>query len=153
MAAGLTVEQDRIEDAMARLGDLLAREGAGSTGPRDLRLDAPLMPGAATPELVARIEAAGPFGQGSPAPRFAFPDVAILNCRQVGANHLKVSFGDGLGARLDGIAFDAWESPLGHALAGHGGARFHLAGRIEVSHWGGRQRVELRLEDAARAGS
>ncbi|WP_241239827.1 single-stranded-DNA-specific exonuclease RecJ [Silicimonas algicola] len=153
MAAGLTVEQDRIEDAMARLGDLLAREGAGSTGPRDLRLDAPLMPGAATPELVARIEAAGPFGQGSPAPRFAFPDVAILNCRQVGANHLKVSFGDGLGARLDGIAFDAWESPLGQALAGHGGARFHLAGRIEVSHWGGRQRVELRLEDAARAGS
>ena len=152
MAAGLTVARDRLDEAMARLGELLAREGAGAVGPRDLRLDAPLMPGAATPELVARIEAAGPFGQGAPAPRFAFPDVSILHCRQVGANHIKVSFGDGLGARLDGIAFDAWDSPLGQALAGHRGARFHLAGRIEISHWGGRQRVELRLEDAAPAG-
>ena len=56
-----------------------------------------------------------------------------------------------LGARLDAIAFGAFDGPLGPALANHGGARFHLAGRIEVSHWGGRQKVELRLEDAAPA--
>ena len=34
MAAGLTVAQDRIEPAMARLGDLLARQGADRVGPR-----------------------------------------------------------------------------------------------------------------------
>lgn len=151
MAAGLTVARDRLDDAMARLSDLLARQGAGSEGPRHLHIDAALMPGAATPELVERIEAAGPFGQGAPAPRFAFPDMAILYAREVGTGHLKLSFGDGLGARLDAIAFGAFDGPLGPALTNHGGARFHLAGRIEVSHWGGRQKVELRLEDAAPA--
>ncbi|MDJ1017606.1 MAG: single-stranded-DNA-specific exonuclease RecJ [Paracoccaceae bacterium] len=151
MAAGLTVAPDRIEDAMSRLSELLAKEGAGAAGPRDLRLDAVLMPGAATVELIEAVEQAGPFGQGAPAPRFAFPDAAILDAREVGSGHLKLTFGDGLGARIDAIAFGAFDGPLGPALAGHGGARFHLAGRLEVNHWRGRQSPQLRLDDAAPA--
>ena len=151
MAAGLSVARDAIPAAMERLAELLEKQGAGAGGPRDLRIAAPLMPGAATVELVQKMEAAGPFGQSAPAPRFVFPDAAILHARQVGTGHLKISFGDGLGARLDGIAFNAFDSALGQALTTHGGARFHLAGRIEISHWGGRQKVELRLEDAAPA--
>ena len=88
MAAGLTVAADQIEPAMERLAALLARQGAGAQGPRDLRIDAALMPGAATVELVTQVEAAGPFGQSAPAPRFAFPDVQILHARQVGSGHL-----------------------------------------------------------------
>ncbi len=152
MAAGLTVAEDQIEAAMERLGALLAREGAGRDGPRDLRIDALLMPGAATVELVDKIEAAGPFGQSAPAPRFAFPDVSILHAKQVGSGHLKLTFGDGLGARREAIAFDAFDGPLGTALSNHRGTRFHLVGRLGISHWGGRQKVELRLEDAAPAG-
>ena len=151
MAAGLTVAEDKIEAAMERLGELLARAGAGRDGPRDLRIDAALMPGAATVDLVEQIEAAGPFGQSAPAPRFAFPDVAILHAKKVGAGHLKLTIGDGLGARLEAIAFGAFDGPLGPALANHRGARFHLAGRLGISQWGGRQKVELRLEDAAPA--
>lgn len=151
MAAGLTVARDQLEPAMARLEELLAREGAGQGGPKDKRIDAALMPGAATVDLIEQIETAGPFGQSAPAPRFAFPDVVILHTKRVGTGHLKVSFGDGLGARLDAILFDAFDGPLGPALTSHGGARFHLAGRLEISQWGGRKRVELRLEDAAKA--
>lgn len=151
MAAGLTVERDQLEPAMARLEELLAKAGAGQGRARDKRIDAALMPGAATVELIEQIEAAGPFGQSAPAPRFAFPDVVILHTKRVGTGHLKVSFGDGLGARLDAIAFGAFDGPLGPALASHGGARFHLTGRLEISQWGGRKRVELRLEDAALA--
>ncbi len=139
MAAGLTVARDQLEAAMARLSELLAKQGAGTSGPRDLRLDATLMPGAATVELIELIEAAGPFGQSAPAPRFAFPAAKILHAKQVGSGHLKVSVGDGLGARLDAIAFGAFDSDLGPTLMNHGGARFHLAGRLEINHWGGRQ--------------
>lgn len=151
MAAGLTVARDRLEPAMARLGALLAKQGAGAGGPSDLRLDGMLMPGAATVELIEQIEAAGPFGAGAPAPRFAFADVAIHFTKRLGDSHLKLSFGDGLGARLDAIMFGAYDTPMGAALEGHGGARFHLAGRLEINRWGGRQTVQLRLEDAARA--
>ncbi len=151
MAAGLTVARDQLESAMQRLGDLLAKQGAGDIGPADLRLDGILMPGAATVELIDQIENAGPFGAGAPAPRFAFPDCQILFAKQVGANHLKISFGDGLGARIDAISFGAMDGPLGPMLMGHNGARFHLAGRLEINIWQGRQSVQLRLEDAAPA--
>ena len=151
MAAGLTVAADQLEAAMARLGELLAKQGADKIGPADLRLDGILMPGAATVELIQQIEQAGPFGAGAPAPRFAFPDVQILFAKQVGANHLKLTFGDGLGARIDAISFGAMDGPLGPMLTGHNGARFHLAGRLEINTWQGRQSPQLRLEDAAPA--
>ncbi|MEX5729610.1 single-stranded-DNA-specific exonuclease [Rhodovulum iodosum] len=150
MAAGLTVAETDIEPAMARLGELLAKQGAGAAGPADLRLDGLLMPGAATVDLIAQIETAGPFGAGAPAPRFALPDVKIAHTRKVGESHLKLTIADGLGARLDAIAFGAFDGPLGPLLEGHGGARFHLAGRLEINTWGGRRQPQLRLEDAAR---
>jgi single-stranded-DNA-specific exonuclease len=151
MAAGLSLSEEQLEPAMARLSDLLARQGADALGPRDLRLDGMLMTTAATVELIESLEAAGPFGAGAPAPRFVFPDQQIRFCKRVGASHLKLSFSDGTGTTIDAIAFGAFDGPLGPAIESHGGKRFHLAGRLEVNSWGGRQRVQLRLEDAAAA--
>ncbi|THH35706.1 single-stranded-DNA-specific exonuclease RecJ [Aliishimia ponticola] len=151
MAAGLTVAEDQIDAAMARLSELLARQGAGALGPADLRLDGMLMPGAANVDLVEMLENAGPYGAGASGPRFAFGDCAILFAKRVGESHLKITFGDGLGARLDAIAFSAFDGPLGPALLDHGGKRFHLAGRLDINTWQGRQSVQLRLEDAALA--
>lgn len=151
MAAGLSLKEDQLEAAMGRLSELLAKQGAGSAGPSDLRLDGVLMTGAATPELITQIETAGPFGAGAPAPRFVFPDQQITFAKRVGDSHLKLSFGDGMGPRIDAIAFGAYDGPLGARLSESGGARFHLAGRLEINTWGGRQKVQLRLEDAAEA--
>ena len=151
MAAGLTVARNQLEPAMERLSELLAKQGAGQGGPADLKIDSVLMPGAATIELIETIEQAGPFGAGAPAPRFAFPDVVITFTRRIGDSHLKLSFGDGMGARIEAICFGAYDGPLGAMLESHGGARFHLAGRLEINHWNGRQTVQLRLEDAAPA--
>jgi single-stranded-DNA-specific exonuclease len=150
MAAGLTVAEGRIEAAMARLADLLARQGAGSGGPADLPLDGLLMPPAATLDLVEMIEAAGPFGAAAPAPRFAFADQGVT-ARRLGTGHLKISFGDETGARLEGVAFGAFDGPLGPLLETAVGSRFHLAGRLERNSFNGRTRVQFRLEDAARA--
>lgn len=151
MAAGLTVARDQLEPAMARLGELLGKQGAGSAGPGDLRLDAVLMPGAASVDLVRQIEAAGPFGAGASAPRFAFAHMRISFARQVGQGHLKIRFGDGAGGSLDGIAFGAFDGPMGTALCNHGGKLFHLAGRLDINTWGGQSKVQLRLDDAAQA--
>jgi len=150
MAAGLSVAEDRLEAAMARLADLLARQGAGAEGPRDLRIDSLLMPSACTPAFVEQIEAAGPFGQAAPAPRFAFADVAV-SPRRMGEKHLKLAVSDGMGAQVEAVAFGAFDGPLGPALEGAGHRRLHLAGRLELNQWGGKTRVQLRLEDAALA--
>lgn len=151
MAAGLTVARDAIPAAMERLSVLLARQGAGATGPADLPLDGLLMPEAATTALVAALDRAGPFGAAAPAPRFAFPAMLVHSARALNGGHLKLAVGDGLGHRLDAIAFGAAEGPLGRALLRAGGLRFHLAGRIETNLWQGRQTVQLKLEDASPA--
>jgi single-stranded-DNA-specific exonuclease len=151
MAAGLTVAQDLLEPAMTRLSALLEKQGSGRAGPADLRIDGLMTPGVASVELITQIEGAGPFGAGAPGPRYAFADVQIEFAKRVGDNHLKVSFGNGLGGRIDAISFGAFDTPLGAALENHGGARFHLVGRLEINTWRGRQSVQLQLQDAARA--
>ncbi len=148
MAAGLSLSRAQLEPAMARLTELLARQGAGDGGPSDLRLDGTLMPAAATPELIARIEAAGPYGAGASAPRFALPGLRIKHTRPVGESHLKLTLGDGGPVTIDAICFDAGRLGL-DALQAHGGRSVHVAGRVELNHWQGRARVQLRLDDAA----
>lgn len=151
MAAGLTVSSDKLEPAMERLAELLAKQGAGDLGPADLKLDGMLMPGAATVPLIEQIDQAGPFGAGAPAPRYGFPDLQVRFAKRIGESHLKLSLSDGLSSGIDAICFGAFDTALGPRLLDHGGARFHFAGRLEINTWGGRQSVQLRLEDAAEA--
>ncbi|MEM1428597.1 MAG: single-stranded-DNA-specific exonuclease RecJ [Pseudomonadota bacterium] len=151
MAAGLTVRAERLEAAMARLGELLSRQGAAAPGPLSLAIDGVVMPEAATVDLIDHLDSAGPFGSGAPAPRFAMPDLRLLHAREVGTGHLKLTFGSDAGSRLDAIAFGAMGTSLGAALMQRSGARFHVAGRLEVNTWQGRRAPQLRLDDAAPA--
>lgn len=150
MAAGLTLTRAQLQPAMERLAGLLARQGAGAGRPSDLRIDSLLTIGAATVALVEEIENAGPFGASAPAPRFAFADVAV-STRRVGESHLKLTLSDGTGPGLDAIAFGAFDGPLGPVFETAGHRRFHVAGKLELNHWNGRTRVQLRLDDAALA--
>ena len=150
MAAGLSLTRAQLEPAMARLTELLARQGAGAQGPQDLRIDSLLATSAATVALIEQIESAGPFGQAAPAPRFAFAN-AQVSARRIGESHLKLSISDGSGPALDAIAFGAFDGPLGPALETPGHQRFHVAGKLELNHWNGRTKVQLRLDDAAPA--
>ena len=149
MAAGLSLAEGSIEAAMARLSELLGKQGAGQQGPKDLRLDGVLMPGAATVDLIEQLDAVGPFGAAAPAPRFGFANMQISFCKRVGTAHLKLRFGDSSGAQLDAIAFGAFDSALGCVLEGHGGGLFHVAGRLEINEWRGRKTPQVRVEDAA----
>ena len=148
MAAGLSLTRAQLQPAMDRLAELLARQGADAVRPHDLRIDGLLTIGAATVALVEEVENAGPFGSAAPAPRFAFSNVAI-SARRIGDRHLKLTLSDGTGPGLDAIAFGAFDGPLGPALETPGHRRFHVAGKLELNHWNGRNRVQLRLDDAA----
>jgi single-stranded-DNA-specific exonuclease len=148
MAAGLTLTRSQLEPAMDRLAELLARQGAGGSDPHDLRIDSLLTTGAATVALVEEIENAGPFGAAAPAPRFAFANVA----GQCAPDRRKPSETDPDGRRRPRAGrhrFGAFDGPLGPALETPGHRRFHVAGKLELNHWNGRTRVQLRLDDAA----
>ncbi len=151
MAAGLTLSRSMLEPAMEKLSELLKKQGADKLATSDLYLDSVLMPTAATIDLIAQLDEAGPFGAGAPHPRFAFPDMEIKFAKRVGENHLKIRFGDGIGKSIDGMIFGAYDTALGPALEHHDGRRFNLAGQLEINEWQGKRAVQLRLEDAAPA--
>jgi single-stranded-DNA-specific exonuclease len=149
MAAGLTVEEAQLEAAMARLAELLGKQGAGEAGPQELQVDATVMPGAITAALIAQLEQAGPFGQGARAPRFALPDVRVSYAKPVGQGHLKMVLSDGGPVRLEAIAFGAADNGIAAAITQAAGAPLHVVGRLEINTWGGRQTPQLRVEDVA----
>ncbi len=150
MAAGLSLHRDNLDPAMARLSDLLAAQGAGEIGPANLYLDGVARVNAIDAELIDQLEQAGPYGSAVAGPRFAFAGMRVAYYKPVGDTHLQLRFADEDKAQIAAIAFRAFDGPLGDMLMNHGGAAFHIAGRLVVDTWRGKRTVKLRLEDVFR---
>ena len=150
MAAGLTVEHAKL-DALSRFfADALAGASQTLAARASLSMDGALVPSAVTDSLMELIERAGPYGQGNPQPRFVFPAHRVKFAKPVGTAHIRCVLEAGDGSRLDAVAFRAAGQPLGDLLlAAAGGFPVHVAGQLRRDTWGGRNRIELQIEDAA----
>ena len=152
MAAGFTVQRSRLAELAEFLRASIAPSFRESPGLRDLALDGALTAAAATPALLERLEAAGPFGAGNAEPRFAVPAAAIVKADPVGDGHVRVILGGGNGGgRLKAIAFRSLDTPVGQALLSARGRAMHLAGHLRADTWQGRTEAQLVIEDAAPA--
>jgi len=149
MAAGLTVAADCLAELTAFLDTRLARRLAEIDYRPSLGIDGALKPRGATLELLEQLERCGPFGVGNAQPRFALPAVRVAKASVVGDNHVRCFLGDSQGGSLKGIAFRALDSDLGPALLQTAGLPLHVAGRLQVDRWGGRESVQFIIEDAA----
>ena len=151
MAAGLTIETARLGDFRAFIEAHLAAPVAKMRAQDALAIDSAVSAAGATPELVASLERAGPFGSGNPEPVFAAPGHRLADVRLVGADHLRLRLVAGDGAALEAMAFRSAQTPLGQALQSLRGARLHVAGSLSINRYGGREKVQLRVIDAAHA--
>ncbi|WP_072389143.1 single-stranded-DNA-specific exonuclease RecJ [Hyphomicrobium sp. CS1BSMeth3] len=149
MAAGLTVVREKFEAARTYLAEQVASPATTARVARALEIDGALTPAAANDTLVDLIERAGPYGQGNPQPRFVFPAHRVRFAKVMGEAHLRVTLEADDGSRLEGVAFRAVGQPLGEMLTNTGGMPIHVAGNLRRDTWGGRQRIELQIEDAA----
>ncbi|BDI61005.1 single-stranded-DNA-specific exonuclease RecJ [Qipengyuania nanhaisediminis] len=150
MAAGLTLNADKLADFADFLDRRLAREVERACAGQVMQLDLSLAPGGLTPDLVTTLEAAGPYGVGWPAPRVAVGPVRIVKADIVGKDHLRVIAAGNDGRSFKAIAFRAAETELAQTLLHRSkGRNFHLAGRVKIDDWGPRPAAELHLEDAA----
>jgi len=150
MAAGLTVDADRIEALAAFLEERLGDDVARATAGRALLLDAAVSAQGLNPALVAALDDGGPYGMGWPAPRVATGPVRIVRADPVGTGHVRVIAAGDDGARVKAVAFRAADTALGQALLGAPADRkLWLAGRPKRDDWGARPTAELHLDDAA----
>jgi single-stranded-DNA-specific exonuclease len=149
MAAGLTVVRDELDAAGAFLAVRLNGKTAEARLRMALQIDGALTPASVTDELMALLDRAGPYGQGNPEPRFAFPAHRVKFAKVVGAAHVRCTLEAGDGSRLDAVAFRAADQPLGAALLATAGMPIHVVGHLRRDTWNGRDRRELVIEDAA----
>jgi len=149
MAAGLTVARDKVAALEAFLHGALQASVGEARERQALEIDGALTAGGVTDELLDLIGRVGPYGQGNPTPRFAFPATHVKFAKIVGEAHVRCVLQSADGARLEGIAFRAAGTPLGDLLLGAGGLPLHVAGSVKRSAFNGRERVEMHIEDAA----
>lgn len=152
MAAGLTVEWDKVEALKEFLSERLAPEIEAAVGEtRALTVDAAGGVGAMDLQLIDALDRIGPYGQGHPDPLFAIPDVRVSYSKLVKEEHVRFTLEDARGAKIGGIAFRAMKSPIGEALLKREGV-FHAAVRLKKNEWNGNTSAEIEIVDLAAAG-
>ena len=149
MAAGVTLARERLGDFRAFVEERLNAAVAAARAHRALLIDAALVASGANVNLIQGIEAAGPFGSGNPEPMFALARHRLTEVFPVGSDHLRLRVVAGDGQSLEAIAFRAAGKPLGEGLARAKGGLVHLAGSLSINRYGGRERPQMRVVDAA----
>jgi len=150
MAAGVTIEADKIPAFAEYLNERLSESVSTAQGKRALLLDALLSPKGVNPLFVEAMEDAGPYGMGWPAPRIATGPVRIVKCDIVGKDHVRTIVAGDDGGSIKTIAFRAADSDLGQSLLSAPKTRkLWIAGRAKIDDWGARPAAEIHLEDAA----
>ncbi len=149
MAAGVTLPSANLDRFRAFMEERLAAAVAAHRSDRALAIDAAVTAAGARPELLARIELAGPFGSGHPEPVFVVASHRVADVGEVGRGHVRVRLKAADGQTLEAIAFRCVDQPLGQALLASRGETVHAAGTLSINRWNGSERVQLRIIDLA----
>ena len=147
MAAGFTVETDKIELLEKRLYESAQKLLTKEILERILRIDCELNSSLINQETYSLIQQLSPFGMANPEPTFLTKNLIIFDIRTVGktGDHLKLRFkiGDS-GVLINGIAFGMGE-----------GSKLKIGDKVDVvytlssNNWGNRQSIELKIKDVS----
>lgn len=105
MAAGLSLEEDKIEPFRRRLNQL------SGLGPEDfvekVLIDVPMPVNYIRKDLIQEMKLLEPFGKGNEKPLFAQKGLRVMDVRVFGKNRnvVKVKLADEMGYGMDGIYF------------------------------------------------
>jgi single-stranded-DNA-specific exonuclease len=149
MAAGITLKKERLAEFRAYIEAELETAVAKSRHVNELLIDGAVSARAVTPEFVATLNRAAPYGSGNAEPIIALPSHELVYADEVGQAHLRLRFKSGDGSVVNGIAFRSIGQKLGNALLENRGQPLHVAGSLTVDRWQGTERVQFRVTDVA----
>jgi single-stranded-DNA-specific exonuclease len=151
MAAGLSMEWDKVDALRAFLADALGKETDDSAEEaRTLPIDALAAPAGITLDLCDALDRIGPFGAGHPDPVLALASVRVRFAKKVGEAHLRLTLEDSRGKGVRAIAFNVANDPIGEALQVRD-AVVHVAVRVKRNAYNGSESAEVELVDASPA--
>ena len=151
MAAGVTLERDRLGDFRAFMEEALSPAVEQARRDNGLLVDGAVTASGFNFALADMLSRAGPYGAGNPEPVLALPTHVLAFAEPVGESHVRARFRSGDGKTVNAVAFRAVGQPLGNALYEYRGRTLHVAGHIAIDTWQGEQRVQMRVMDVAAA--
>jgi single-stranded-DNA-specific exonuclease len=149
MAAGVTVARERFSEFENFMFAELREAVATARDAAALAIDGAITPEATTSEFIDLLERAGPYGMGNPQPRFVFPAHRITYAKPMGETHIRCALRSAGGSSIGAIAFRAVGTPLGDILLSGADRPCHVVGRLQRDTWGGREKIEVLIEDLA----
>jgi single-stranded-DNA-specific exonuclease len=150
MAAGLTVDHDKIDALAHWLDERLAADVANASGAKALLIDAIVAPRGLNPIFIDAMESAGPYGMGWPGPRVVTGPLRIIKCDIVGKDHVRAIVAGDDGQSFKAMAFRQGETVLGQTmLHADRSRRYWFAGRAKTDDWGATPKAELHVDDIA----
>ena len=149
MAAGFTVAREKLLEFQAFMDERIGKVLSDATWSPTHAVDAQVSAKGASSHLITTLEKMGPFGSGNPEPRFVIPNAQLDKVEPMGRDHVRCFVSGSDGGKLKAVAWRCIGTPLGEALLASRGKPLHLLGALRIDPWGGYNRPQLTIEDAA----
>lgn len=144
MAAGLTLEEEKVELLRQRLNENCTLKEE-EMSPKVV-IDVPMPISYITRPLIEELELLEPFGKGNSKPVFAQKGLRLLDCRVLGKNQnvVKMKVEDGQGCCLEGIYFGETSFVLDKAASGEPVSVIYYP---SVNSYQGRETIQIVIQD------
>ncbi|VAV88918.1 Single-stranded-DNA-specific exonuclease RecJ [hydrothermal vent metagenome] len=150
MAGGLTMDVEQLDPFRQFLLAEIGEQAKAAGQHKKLWIDAVAGLHGVGLDLAKNLSLAEPFGMGNPEPVLMFKDVFIGYSQELNGGHVRCTFETEIGdASVSAICFRASDRGLATILLEHSGAPVHVAGKLRVDRWKGREKVSFQIEDVA----
>ncbi len=151
MAAGFSLNEDRIEDFRRFVGQYVVEHIGGEAITPVLEIDAALDTAGATVELADCLAQLEPFGAGNAEPKLMLRQARISKASLVGVGHVRCVLSSANGGSIKAMAFRCADNEIGKALLTSKGEVFDVAGVLRKDNWMGRNNVQFIIDDIRKA--
>jgi single-stranded-DNA-specific exonuclease len=146
MAAGFTVETDKLDLLQEKLETLAEKMVGDSLLTKEIKVDCEIPMEVISLEFLNEIEKLSPFGMGNSTPTFLSSNLIIYDMQLVGANgkHLRLSLKD--------EKFNRWLAAIAFGF-GAKTKEIGIGDRVDVVYtvlgdeWNGNKRLQLKIKD------
>ncbi|MFN5351877.1 MAG: single-stranded-DNA-specific exonuclease RecJ [Alphaproteobacteria bacterium] len=153
MAGGLSINIKYIDEFINLMNEQISKRFSEDVFEKRIHIDASLSLNAINNELVERLTALEPFGQGNPEPRFLIKNSLIKKPKLVKEKHVSCLLYNGLSSEVENstkftraIAFNVADNELGRFMQNVEGGEYSLIGKISENNHS--NDVQIRIEDA-----
>ena len=150
MAAGFSLNEDRIEDFRHFVGEYVKEKLSEESLIPTLSFDAVLSLDGANLDLAEKLDVLAPYGAGNPEPKVVIENVRIAKPFIVGDGHVRCLLSNGRGTFVKAICFKCADNEIGNALLNAKDSRFDVLGTLRVDTFMNNKNLQLTIEDMMR---